>query len=302
MTGRRRFGAVRRLSSGRWQARFRDPETNLYRNAPSTFETKTAAAKWLSAIETDIARDDWHDPKRGQVLFRSVAEQWYATKLHLRPSTQHIYRTLLDRHILPTFGDVPVGSITTLDVQMWISDRHRNTRMGANSVAKTYKLLRTVMESALDAGLIDLVVSDHSPCPPEMKCLDSGDFGAARGGIASLQLGLPVVWNGMRARGLPVERLATWMSAAPARLAGLSRRKGAIADGRDADFVVWRPEEEFTVTAGSLLQRHALTPYLGARLPGVVEATYLRGERIYERGAVGASARGVLLAREPSER
>jgi allantoinase len=155
---------------------------------------------------------------------------------------------------------------------------------------------------ALDAGLIDLVVSDHSACPPEMKCLDSGDFGAARGGIASLQLGLPVVWNGMRARGLPVERLATWMSAAPARLAGLSRRKGAIAEGRDADFVVWRPEEEFTVTAGSLLQRHALTPYLGARLPGVVEATYLRGERIYERGAVGASARGVLLAREPSER
>ena len=108
------------------------------------------------------------------MLFRSVAEQWYATKLHLRPSTQHIYRTLLDRHILPTFADVPVGSITTLDVQMWISDRHRNTRMGANSVAKTYKLLRTVMESALDAGLIV-----RNPCRvkgagterlPEMRC------------------------------------------------------------------------------------------------------------------------------------
>lgn len=174
MTGRRRFGAVRRLSSGRWQARFRDPETNLYRNAPRTFSTKTAAAKWLSAIETDIARDDWHDPKRGQVLFRSVAEQWFGTKLHLRPSTQHIYRTLLDRHILPTFAELPVGSITTLDVQMWISDRHRNTRMGANSVAKTYKLLRTVMESALDVGLIV-----RNPCRikgagterlPEMRC------------------------------------------------------------------------------------------------------------------------------------
>jgi len=76
------------------------------------------------------------------VLFRGVAEQWYATKLHLRPSTQHIYRTLLDRHILPTFADVPVGSITTLDVQMWISIGIANTRMGANSVAKTYKLLR----------------------------------------------------------------------------------------------------------------------------------------------------------------
>ncbi len=174
MSGRRRFGAVRKLSSGRWQARFRDPETNLYRNAPRTFATKTAAAKWLSAIETDIARDAWHDPKRGAVLFRQVAEQWYATKLHLRPSTQHIYRTMLDCHILPTFADVPVGSITTLDVQMWISDRHRNTRMGANSVAKAYKLLRTVMESALDAGLIV-----RNPCRvkgagterlPEMRC------------------------------------------------------------------------------------------------------------------------------------
>src|SRR5690349_11545499 len=109
MSGRRRFGAVRRLTSGRWQARFRDPETGVYRNAPRTFPTKTAASKWLSAIETDIARGDWHDPKRGEVLLREVAEQWFATKLHLRPSTQHIYRTLLDRHILPTFADVPVG-------------------------------------------------------------------------------------------------------------------------------------------------------------------------------------------------
>ena len=75
-------------------------------------------------------------------MFGDVAEQWYATKLHLRPSTLHIYRTLLDRHIVPTFAERPVGAITTLDVQMWISDRHRNTRMGANSVAKTYKVFR----------------------------------------------------------------------------------------------------------------------------------------------------------------
>ena len=174
MSGRRRFGAVRKLSSGRWQARFRDPETGVYRTAEQTFATKTAAAKWLAAIETDMARGVWHDPKRGEMLFRDVAEQWYATKLPLRPSTQHIYRTLLDRHILPTFADAPVGSITTLDVQMWISDRHRNTRMGANSVAKTYKVVRAVMESALNAGLIV-----RNPCRvkgagterlPEMRC------------------------------------------------------------------------------------------------------------------------------------
>ncbi|MGQ0824112.1 MAG: N-terminal phage integrase SAM-like domain-containing protein [Actinomycetota bacterium] len=154
MSGRRRFGAVRQLASGRWQARFRDPETNQHRTAEHTFPTKTAASKWLSALETDIARGVWHDPRRGEVSFAEVAEQWFATKLHLRPSTQHLYRMLLDRHILPTFAEIRVGGITTLDVQMWISDRHRNTRMGANSVAKTYKVLRAVMESALDAGLI----------------------------------------------------------------------------------------------------------------------------------------------------
>jgi integrase len=174
MSGRRQFAAVRQLLSGRWQARFRDPESNQYRAAEHTFTTKTAAAKWLSALETDMARGTWHDPKRGEVLFADVAEQWYATKLHLRPSTLHLYRTLLDRHILPTFGEVPVGAITTLDVQKWISDRHRNTRMGANSVAKTYKVLRAVMESAVDAGLIV-----RNPCRvkgaaterlPEMRC------------------------------------------------------------------------------------------------------------------------------------
>ena len=174
MSGRRRFGAMRKLPSGRWQARFRDPETRLTRTAPNTFPTKTEASRWLSIIEADMTRGLWHDPKRGDVLFGEVAEQWYATKLHLRPSTQHIYRTLLDRHILPTFAERPVGAITTLDVQMWISDRHRNTRMGANSVAKTYKVLRTVMESALDAGLIV-----RNPCRikgagterlPEMRC------------------------------------------------------------------------------------------------------------------------------------
>src|SRR4051794_35615594 len=95
MSGRRRFGAVRKLPSGRWQARFRDPETGLVRTAPQTFTTKTEASRWLSIIEADMTRGLWHDPKRGEVMFGEVAEQWYATKLHLRPSTQHIYRTLL---------------------------------------------------------------------------------------------------------------------------------------------------------------------------------------------------------------
>jgi integrase len=174
VSGRRRFGAIRKLPSGRWQARYRDPETNRYRTAGTTFPTKTDAGRWLTVVEADMTRGIWHDPSRGEVLFADVAERWYLTKQHLRESTKYIYRTLLDNHILPTFGERAVGSITTLDVQVWIADRHANTRMGANSVAKTYKLLRTVMESALDAGLIL-----RNPCRvkgagterlPEMHC------------------------------------------------------------------------------------------------------------------------------------
>ena len=131
-----------------------------------------------------------------------------------------------------------------------------------------------------------------------MKQRESGDFMAAWGGIASLQLGLPVMWTGMRARELLLERLADWMCAAPARLVGLGHRKGAIAPGRDADFVIWTPEQEFTVRAEDLLHRHKLTPYLGARLAGVVHATYLRGERVFEQGSGVEGVRGQLLYRE----
>ncbi len=182
MSGRRRFGAVRKLPSGRWQVRYRDPDTQSYRSATQTFTTKTEAARWLSVLEADMTRGHWHDPKRGDVPFSEVAERWYATKLHLRPTTKHIYRTLLDRHIRPTFADEPIGSITKLSVQMWISDRSSNTRMGANSVTKTYKVLRAVMESALDAELIV-----RNPCRikgaaterlPEMRCATSEQVAA----------------------------------------------------------------------------------------------------------------------------
>jgi allantoinase len=128
-----------------------------------------------------------------------------------------------------------------------------------------------------------MVVSDHSPCPPILKRRDVGDFFVAWGGIASLQLGSAVVWTAMRERGLEIERLVNWMSAAPARLAGLEGRKGRIAPGYDADLVLFDPDEELTVRADMLLHRHALTPYLGERLNGTVRATYVRGELAYDR-------------------
>jgi allantoinase len=154
---------------------------------------------------------------------------------------------------------------------------------------------------ALAEGALDAIVSDHSPCPPELKCRESGDFLSAWGGISSLQLGLPAVWTGARARGFSLERLSEWMSAAPARLAGLDRSKGTIAAGMDADLVVWRPEEEFVVEAIDLKHRHRLTPYLGRRLAGVVETTYLRGVPAFRRGAPDSPPTGRLLGRPGTE-
>jgi allantoinase len=150
---------------------------------------------------------------------------------------------------------------------------------------------------ALAAGEIDLVASDHSPCPPGMKGVDAGDFFAAWGGIASLQLGLSVVWTGARARGIAPERIAEWMCAAPARLAGLDGRKGTIAPGRDADLVVWDPGAETIVDPETLHHRHKLTPYAGAVLSGAVRATYVRGVLAYGHGAFAQEPAGRILLR-----
>ncbi|MGY1815096.1 allantoinase AllB [Blastococcus sp. SYSU D00820] len=147
---------------------------------------------------------------------------------------------------------------------------------------------REALWAALADGDVDLVVSDHSPCTPELKRLDVGDFGLAWGGIASLQVGLPAVWTGARARGIGLAQVVGWMSAAPARLAGLPG-KGAIAVGKDADLVAFAPEERWTVER--LLHRNPVTPYAGRELTGVVRRTWLRGE------VADGSPRGRLLSR-----
>ncbi len=138
--------------------------------------------------------------------------------------------------------------------------------------------------AALRDGVLDFVVSDHSPAPPALKLLDAGDFRRAWGGIASLQLGLPAVWTAARARGFAVTDLARWMGQGPARFLGLEDRKGVLAAGRHADLVVWNPEATFTVEPSKLHHRHKPTPYAGQQLCGVVEKTLLRGKTVYERG------------------
>ena len=152
---------------------------------------------------------------------------------------------------------------------------------------------------ALADGTIDMVVSDHSPCPPEMKRRREGDFMKAWGGIASLQFRLPAVWTGARGRGHDFRDLARWLAREPARLAGLFGRKGAITAGRDADLVIFDPAATTRVSPETNHQRHKLTPYDGLELGGAVVATYLRGVKVYDRGEFAPEPTGTVLLREP---
>jgi allantoinase len=158
---------------------------------------------------------------------------------------------------------------------------------------------REQLWEALRDGTIDMVVSDHSPCPPDMKLREQGDFMKAWGGISSLQLRLPVMWTEARARGFAINQLTEWFCAAPARQVGLAQRKGSISVGRDADIVIWNPDREFQVSPSLIHHRHKLTPYAGEILHGVVEKTFLRGQMVYDGGEF-VESRGSLILRADS--
>jgi allantoinase len=182
-------------------------------------------------------------------------------------------------HYLAFSAEVIADGDTALKCAPPIRERHHQDRLWR----------------ALQDGQIDLIATDHSPAPPGIKHLDDGDFLAAWGGIASLQVSLPAVWTEAAKRGIAFERLADWMSAAPARLAGLDHRKGAIAIGHDADLVVVDPDREMVVDASRLYHRHPVTPYDGARLKGLITLTMLRGAIVYQHGEVVGPPAGELL-------
>jgi allantoinase len=154
---------------------------------------------------------------------------------------------------------------------------------------------REALWEGLREGLIDMVVSDHSPCLPQLKLLEEGDFSRAWGGISSVQFGFPAVWTEALKRGIGLEQVARWMSEKPAALAGLSKRKGRIAKGLDADLAVLDVDGEFLVEPKIIKHRHKLTPYLGRRLKGAPAAVFLRGKRVYFDGALDPSPAGELL-------
>ncbi len=156
---------------------------------------------------------------------------------------------------------------------------------------------REKLWQGLGDGTLDFIATDHSPCPPAMKLPEERDFLRAWGGIASVQLSLPAVWTEARGRGYAVTHLAKWLCEGPARLAGLGGRKGAIAAGCDADFVIWDAEAKFRVEPSQLHHRHKVTPYAGRELAGRVETTFLRGRKIFERGEFSAGPVGHVLHR-----
>ena len=149
----------------------------------------------------------------------------------------------------------------------------------------------------LESGLIDTIGTDHSPAPPAVKHLESGNLFLAFGGIASLQVALSAVWTQASGRGISIEAIARWMAQRPAELLGFSSFKGQISAGRDADLIVFDPEASFTVVRAMLHDRHRLTPYEGSTLKGRVETTYLRGAPVYQAGSFATLPRGRQLLR-----
>jgi allantoinase len=145
---------------------------------------------------------------------------------------------------------------------------------------------------ALRDNIIDMIVTDHSPCPPQMKCLDTGRFDQAWGGIASLSLALSIIHTEARQRGFTLDHIARWMSHAPASLAGLAHKAGTLVSNREANFILFDTEKEFTVTSDKLHYRHPISPYLNETLRGTVQSTWLRGQPVYQNSTFAETPRG----------
>lgn len=151
---------------------------------------------------------------------------------------------------------------------------------------------------ALKDGVIDFVVTDHSPAPPELKEIKSGNFKMAWGGIASIQMSLSAVWTKAKVKDFGIEEVSKWMSTNVARFLGLDHKKGRIAIGYDADLVVWNPEEEYVLEANDVFHRHKVSPYIGERLNGVVKETYVAGHLVFNNGVIEQRGKGKLILKQ----
>ncbi|MBL4941929.1 MAG: allantoinase AllB [Colwellia sp.] len=156
---------------------------------------------------------------------------------------------------------------------------------------------RHLLWQGLADGIIEFIVSDHSPCTPQLKHIDSGDIEHAWGGISSLQFGLSIIWSEAKERGYSLEQVIDWMATRPATFAGLGDKKGQIKAGFDADFIIFDADANYTITTEMIKYRHKITPYEGRKVLGVVEQTFVRGQQVFSQGEIlGAPIGQTILA------
>jgi integrase len=169
---RRAFGSVRRLPSGRWQARYFDLQGRSH-TGPTTFATKGDANRYLATVEADLTRGAWSNPRLGKTTFRGWVERWQQTTKNLRPTTRSLYGYLVSRFLLPTFGELPLARIDVMAVRTWLAELHDAREVSATTIAKAYRLLGRILGAAVEAGYLPA-----SPCvikgagverPPEMQ-------------------------------------------------------------------------------------------------------------------------------------
>ena len=178
--GRRSFGSVRQLPSGRWQARYRDL-AGVPHMAPQTFATRPEAARFLAQVETDLARGEWTDPRAGRVSFAEWAGRWQETTTNLRPNTRALHAYLLRRFLLPAFAGTALADVDLMAVRSWLAGLEDGV-VSPNTVAKAYRLLARIMDTAVEAGMIV-----RNPCSvkgaateraPEMRVATVAQVGA----------------------------------------------------------------------------------------------------------------------------
>lgn len=148
---RRRFGAVRHLPSGRYQASYKDPGGNR-QLAPDTFPTRGSADRWLAGVEADISRGEWSDPRLRRIRMADWAEEWLATTVHLKPKTREGYESLLRSHVLPAFGSVELGHLDQLAIRRWIAEL--STVRSPKTVANARQVVSLILDAAVGTGAI----------------------------------------------------------------------------------------------------------------------------------------------------
>lgn len=215
---RRRFGRVRQLPSGRWQARYPGPD-GRDRPAPQTFASKGDAERWLAALETDLGRGQWVDPSAGQTTVREWAALWLANRPDLKVRTRELYDWLLDKYLLPPLGDVPLGKITPSLVRSWHAEI---SRIGSPTpVRQSYSLLRAMLNTAV----ADEVIL-RNPCVIK----GAGVSRAAERPVATIPQILALA-DSVPARYRAFILTATWSSARWGELVALTRDRLNLLHG-----------------------------------------------------------------------